>query len=136
MENLSVYKMRFSVLWLLWLVTDLCTGMLVLMEPDVIDEIRAGELLGMEIGPEMLLLGAVIYLIPLLMVVLSLSLKGSTNRWTNLILGAVYVVLGLGELVEYLVAPLVAHRILMVLVKVVFSALIVWYAWKWPKQEV
>jgi hypothetical protein len=84
----------------------------------------------------MLLLGAVIYLIPLLMVVLSLSLKGSTNRWTNLILGAVYVVLGLGELVEYLVAPLVAHRILMVLVKVVFSALIVWYAWKWPKQEV
>jgi hypothetical protein len=51
MENLSVYKMRFSVLWLLWLVTDLCTGMLVLMEPDVIDEIRAGELLGMEIGP-------------------------------------------------------------------------------------
>ena len=133
MENLSLYKMRFSVLWLLWLVTDLSTGMLLLMEPDVIDEIRAGELLGMEIGPEMLLLGAVIYLIPLLMVVLSLSLNGSTNRWTNLILGAVYVFLGLGEIIEYLVAPLAAHRILMSLVKIEFSALIVWYAWKWKE---
>ena len=133
MENLSLYKMRFSVLWLLWLVTDLSTGMLLLMEPDVIDEIRAGELLGMEIGPEMLLLGAVIYLIPLLMVVLSLSLNGSTNRWTNLILGAVYVFLGLGEIIEYLVAPLAAHRILMSLVKIAFSALIVWYAWKWKE---
>jgi len=133
MENLSLYKMRFSVLWLLWLVTDLSTGMLLLMEPDVIDEIRAGELLGMEIGPEMLLLGAVIYLIPLLMVILSLSLKGSTNRWTNLILGAVYVFLGLGEIIEYLVAPLAAHRILMSLVKIAFSALIVWYAWKWKE---
>jgi len=133
MEKLSLYKMRFSVLWLLWLVTDLSTGMLLLMEPDVIDEIRAGELLGMEIGPEMLLLGAVIYLIPLLMVILSLSLKGSTNRWTNLILGAVYVFLGLGEIIEYLVAPLAAHRILMSLVKIAFSALIVWYAWKWKE---
>jgi len=133
MENLSLYKMRFSVLWLLWLVTDLCTGMLLLMEPDIIDEIRAGEVLGMEIGPEMLLIGAVIYLIPLLMVVLSFALKGSTNRWTNLILGAVYVVFGLGEIIEYLMAPLVAHRILLALVKIVFSALIVWYGWKWPK---
>ena len=133
MEDLSLYKMRFSVLWLLWLVTDFSTGILVLTEPGVIDEIRAGEILGMEIGPEMLLLGAVIYLIPLLMVVLSLSLKGSTNRWINLILGAVYVFLGLGEIIEYLVAPLAAHRILMSLVKIVFSALIVWYAWKWKE---
>ena len=135
MEDLSLYKMRFSVLWLLWLVTDFSTGMLVLTEPGVIDEIRAGEILGMEIGPEMLLLGAIIYLIPLLMVVLSLSLKGSINRWTNLILGAVYVVLVLGEIIEYLTAPLVAYRILMTLVKIAFSVLIVWYAWKWPKQE-
>ncbi len=131
MEDLSLYKMRFSVLWLLWLVTDFATGMLLLMEPGVIDEIRAGELLGMEIGPEMLLLGAVIYLIPILMVVLSLSLKGSINRWTNLIVGAVYVVLVLGEIIEYLAAPLVAYRILMTLVKIGFSVLIVWYAWKW-----
>lgn len=134
MENLSLYKMRFSVLWLLWLVTDLCTGTLLLMEPDVIDEIRAGKIFGMEIGPEMLLIGAVIYVIPLLMVVLSLTLKGSTNRWTNLILGAVYTFLVLIEIFEQVVEPW-AYRILMTLLKVVFSALIVWYAWKWPKQE-
>jgi len=54
---------------------------------------------------------------------------------TNLILGAVYAVLGLTDIIEQLAAPLVAYRILMTLVKIVFSALIVWYAWKWSKQE-
>jgi len=133
MENLAL-KVKLSVLWLFWLVADLVTGMLMLMEPGVIDEIRTGVVLGMEMGPEVLLLGAVIYLLPLVMVVLSLTLKDSANRWTNLILGAVYTVLGLIEMIELLMAPS-AYRILMTLVKVVGSALIVWYAWKWPKQE-
>jgi hypothetical protein len=134
MENLALYKMRFSVLWLLWLVTDLCTGVLLLMEPDMIDNIRAGELFGMEIGPEMLLIGAVIYVIPLMMVVLPLILKGSTNRWANIIVGAVYTFLGFTEIAEQAADPW-AYRILMTLLKIGFSALIVWYAWKWPKQE-
>jgi len=134
MENLSLFKMRFSVLWLLWIVTDLGTGVLLIIQPGSIDEIRAGEFLGMEIGAEMLLLGAVITLGPLVMVVLSLTLKGSMNRWTNIILGAVYTLFGLTEIVEQAGDPW-AYRILMTLVKIVFSALIVWYAWKWPKQE-
>jgi uncharacterized membrane protein HdeD (DUF308 family) len=134
MENLALYKMRFSVLWLLWLVTDLCTGMLLLMEPDMIDNIRAGELFGMEIGPEMLLIGAVIYVFPLMMVVLSFVLKGSINRWLNIIVGAVYAFLGFTEIAEQVADPW-AYRILMTLLKIVFSALIVWLAWKWPKQE-
>ncbi len=74
-DDLSLCEMRFSVLWLLWRVTDLCTGVLLLMEPNVIDYIRVGEIFGMEISPEFLLIGAIVYLIPILMVVLSLAFE-------------------------------------------------------------
>jgi hypothetical protein len=134
LEDLSLYKMRFSVLWLLWVVTDLATGMLWLIEPGVIDEIKAGEILGVVVGSEMLLLGAVIYLVPLAMAFMSLTLKGSTNRWTNLIVGAVYTVYELTEIIEQAVEPS-AYRMLLTILMVVFSALIVWLALKWPKQE-
>ncbi len=134
MEDLSLYKMRFSVLWILWVMTDLAHGMLWLTEPGVIDEIRAGEFLGVVVGPELLLLGAVIYLVPLAMAFLSLTFKGSINRWTNLILGAVYSVYGLTQIIEQAAEPS-AYRMLMTILMVVFSALIVWLAWKRPKQE-
>ena len=57
--NLAL-KVRLSLLWLFWLLTDLGGVMLALLEPGVIDEIRAGSIGGMEIGPEILLLSAII----------------------------------------------------------------------------
>jgi hypothetical protein len=127
-------KMKLSVLWLLWVVTDLAAGMLWLIEPGVIDEIRSGEILGVVVRPELLLLGAVIYLVSLAMAFLSQILKSSINRWTNLILGTVFTVYGITEIIEQAVEPS-AHMILMRILMVVFSALIVLLALKWPKQE-
>lgn len=134
MGNWSLYKMRFSALWLVWLVTDLQLWALMLIEPGFIDEIRTGAYPGSEVGTGFLLLGAVVALVPLVMVVLPLILKDSLNRWVNIIVGVVYTILGLTNIIEQLTDPS-AHRILMILAQVVFSALIIWYAWKWPKQE-
>jgi uncharacterized membrane protein AbrB (regulator of aidB expression) len=72
--------------------------------------------------------------IPSVMVFLSLTLKAKANRWANIIVGAVYAFLGFSEIIDQAVDPW-AYRILMPLLRVVFSALIVWHAWKWPKQE-
>ncbi|MFQ5758281.1 MAG: DUF6326 family protein [Candidatus Bathyarchaeia archaeon] len=41
----------------------------------------------MQLTPELLLRYAILLLIPLVMAVLSLTLKDSTNRWANIILG-------------------------------------------------
>jgi len=106
---------------------------LMLMEPGVIAQIMTGEIEGMKIGPEILLLFAIILLVPLVMAFLSLTLKNSTNRWANIILGIVFAGLELLELVELLAHPS-AHLILMTLSKVVAPALIVWYAWKSKKE--
>jgi len=107
----------------------LTTSILMLMEPGVLEGIMEGEVLGMQIGPEILLIAAIERLVPLAMAFLSLTLKGSINRWANIIVGIVYTALSLISLIGAS-----AQMILMWFSAAVATALIVWYAWK-SKQE-
>jgi len=131
MEDLMLHKVRLSVLWLVSEVGALATMILEFYEPGVIDQIRSGEKGGMKIGPELLLLLAIIFLVPLVMAFLSLTLKDKTNRWANIILGIVYTVVAIIVLVGQL-ANLSTLAILPAS-GAVFTLLIVWYAYKWSK---
>ena len=65
------------------------------MRADIIAGIIAGEFEGIQINQEMLLASSILMLIPILMIFLSLALKPKANRWTNIIVGAVYVAINL-----------------------------------------
>lgn len=121
------WKIKISVLWLFSAVAFLAHQILALLEPGVMAQIMAGEVEGMKIGPELILLFAVIFLVPLIMAFLSLTLEDSINRRANIIVGAVFAVLFIGVIAT--VAKL-SGEILMTLSMVVALALIVWYAWK------
>jgi len=118
------------VLWLFYAVALMAYFILGIFEPDVLQEfLDTGEIGGMKVGPELLLVFAILLLVPLIMAFLSLTLKDSTNRWTNIIVGIVFTVFQLVALIETLAEPS-AWATLMELSKVVAPALIVWYAWK------
>ncbi len=88
--------------------------------------------LGEVMSPEMLWLVSAIWMtIPVVMLFLSLTLKYQANRWANLIVGIFFIVLNLIGLPSY---PWGYDKFL-IIVGLVFNILIVWYAWKWPKQE-
>ena len=70
--------------------------------------------------------------IPNVMVFLSLTLKAITNRWVNIIAGLVSIVV-LGA--TFFVGELSARYMLQSLIEGVVLALIIWHAWKWPKQQ-
>jgi len=71
--------------------------------------------------------------IPSLMVFLSLTLKAKANRWANIIAG---VFLAGVLLTTMLVGGEVwAYYRLYTIIEGVLIALIIWHAWKWPKQE-
>jgi len=107
------------------------------LEPGVMEDfILTGEIGGMKITPEVLLLLAILILAPLVMAFLSLTLKDSINRWANIIVGIVYTGFQLIALIETLtLASVYAYAVLMEFSKVVAPALVVWYAWK-SKQKV
>jgi len=127
---LEDWKIKISVLWLFYAVAFLVVMTLGSLEPDVLKNfLNTGEIGGMKIGPELLLVFAILLLVPLIMAFLSLTLKDSTNRWTNIIVGMVFTIFQLDALIETLAQPS-AWATLMELSKVVAPALIVWYAWK------
>ncbi|HEY9207135.1 MAG TPA: DUF6326 family protein [Candidatus Methanoperedens sp.] len=126
------WKIKISVLWLFSAVAFLAHQILALLEPGVIARIMAGEIEDMKIGPELILLFAILFLVPLIMAFLSLTLKDSINRWANIIVGAVFAALFISVIVT--VAKL-SGETLITLSTVVALALIVWHAWK-SKQKV
>ena len=98
----------------------------------------SGDVIGGEVdteammSPEMLWMVSAIWMtIPVVMLFLSLTLKYPVNRWANIIVGIFFVVLNLIGLPTY---PWGYDKFL-IIVGLVFNVLIVWYAWKWPKQE-
>jgi hypothetical protein len=131
MEKLTLLKIKLSVLWIIMGVSLYrCTAY---FESGVIEDILAGESIWATMAtPESLILLTIWWMIPMFMAFLSLVLKDSVNRWTNIILGIVLTLLNIYHLVFHFtaMAPTV-HQVLIVGSTVLFSTLIVWYAWKW-----
>jgi hypothetical protein len=126
------WKLKVSVLWLFYTMAFLAVMMLGTMEPGVMKQfLETGEIGGMKIGQEVLLFFAVMMLVPLVMAFLSLTLKDSTSRWANVIVGIVYTGFQFVALIETLTLTTVyAYAVLMETTKVVVPILIIWYAWK------
>jgi hypothetical protein len=73
------------------------------------------------------MISAITMTIPVAMVVLSLTLNYPVNRWTNIVIGVFYTGYGLIGLPKY---PSAYDRFL-IFAGIVFTALVVWHAWKW-----
>jgi hypothetical protein len=131
MEALAL-RMRLAVLWLFVAVTMSANTILYLIVPGVIDKIRVGKVVGMQAGPELLLVMAIMYFWgPLVMAILSLTLRDKVNRWVSIIMGIFYAGFILFELAMNVATVAYPYVMLMDASAIVVAALIAWYAWKW-----
>jgi hypothetical protein len=131
MESMAL-KTRLAVLWLFVAVTMSANTLLYLIVPGVLDEIRAGTVVGMQAGHGLLLTMAITYFwVPLVMAVVSLTLRDKVNRWVSVSLGAFYVVFISFELFMNVTTVAYPYVILMDSSAIVVAALIAYYAWKW-----
>jgi len=81
--------------------------------------------------PEIIMVMAITYLIPPILAFLSLTLKDSINRWLNIIVGIVFIVLiPIGTGFELIPTAYLPSAIITAIAEVAALALIVWYAWK------
>jgi hypothetical protein len=123
-------RLKLSALWTATLVLYAYGDIFGFFRPGFIDDIKAKKVAGFHID-QVFLLGASMYIfIPTVMIFLSLTLKPVVNRWANIILGTLYTVSVLlsciGETWAYYIFLSIAESALLLL--------IVWYAWKWPKE--
>ena len=126
------WKIRIAVLWFVLAHGMLVFAALAIYETGYIEGVIAGEVQGGPITPELNLELAIVLLIPLVMAVLSLTLRDSINRWLNIIAGAVFAVLVLADPIMYLTeqSAYAGYITLIGIVEFAASALIVWFAWK------
>jgi hypothetical protein len=126
-------KLKLAGLWVAAMFIFIYVDYFGLFVPGVMEKIIEGEVAhtGIQITQVFLLAGITLMMIPSLMIALSLTLKANANRWTNIIVG----ILQIAVLVGALIGETQIYYIFATIVEVVLLSLVVWYAWKWPKQE-
>ena len=116
-------RLILSGIWVATMLTYLLGDVLRVFAGDF----EAGKLAGgMQASQGMWMLIAVIMLIPIVMVVLTLTLKFPAIRWANII---VAILVGVFSLVSLPYPG--AYDNFLIIVSFVFNALTVWYAWQW-----
>lgn len=132
LEDMKVnVKIRLSALWVAVMFLFIYVDYFSLYEPGVIESIMAGVVWKFDITQTWALSAMIMMTIPILMIVLSLALTAKANRWTNIIVGILYIVIVIGNVI----GETWAFYIFGSIIELVLLALIVGAAWTWPKQD-
>jgi len=84
-------------------------------------------------SPARLFAASVLLAIPAVMVFLSILLKPSLSRWLNIVFGIFFTLIMLLIAVTSL-TPWRTFYVFLAIVESIITSLIVWYAWRWPRQ--
>ena len=125
-------KIKLSALWVTLMLFYIYADIMGFYTPGIIEKVMSGEVGPIQITEVFLFVMAIWMAVPSVMVFLSLTLKANANRWVNIIVGLVSIVV-LGA--SFFVGELTARYTFQAIMEGIFIALIVWHAWKWPKQE-
>jgi hypothetical protein len=83
----------------------------------------------------LLLAMSIIFVVPIFMSFLTLTLKYHVSRWANRIVGILFAMVVLVFWVLGFVFRSAGYEFVWSTAQLVFALLVVWYSWKWPKQE-
>lgn len=130
-DDIKVHvRIKLSALWVSVMFCYIYGDFFGLYKPGKLQGLIEGR---MPLGPttQGVLVGtSIVMAIPSVMVFLSLVLKPAPNRRANIVFGVLYTAIMLIAM-----RGAWAFYIFLGVVEVVLTALIVWYAWNWPKQE-
>ena len=125
-------KIKLAALWVALMFLYIYADISVQLQPGIIEQIIAGEIEGIQITSTLLCLTAILMSIPSVMLLLSLTLKPQANRWINIIVSILHI----GLAIRLMLMPGGwAFSYIYSIGQIVCLLLIVWSAWKWPKQE-
>ena len=127
-------RVIISVLWIARMLSGIQADTFRLSDPVALRSLieNTGPII---VTSELLLVMSIIFVVPIFMSVLTLIMKYHVFRWTNRILGIFFFLFDLVFLVLALsVWHSTGYEIIWSIAYLAFTTLIVWYAWKLPKQ--
>jgi hypothetical protein len=131
-EKVNV-KIILSALWIAVMFIYVYADIKTLFQPEIPEQIISGIVGGMTINQSFLFAAAILMSIPPIMILLSLILKPSINRWVNIIVSFLHIVLII--VTRFVPSKIWYYYIYYQSIEAIFHLLIIWYAWRWPIQE-
>ena len=130
-------KARLSVLWLTMAIGTAASFLLGLFTPGTIKDVMAGTWGGSELSEGMLVFMVFFFIIPMVVAILSLTLNGTANRWMNFVLGIIWGLFFIFQIVGQSTGgeALSVTVLLIFIAGLVFAFFIAWFGWRLPKQE-
>jgi len=133
LENQKVnIKIKLAALWASATFCYLYGDYFELYTPDKVNSLITGD--NNLDSPAILLIASIILAIPSVMVAASIFLKPKINRILNILFGTLFtlmmVFIGIISTNEWYL-----FYVFLAFLESIITALIVWYAWKWPKER-
>ena len=128
---MEAVRLRLSALWTALMLTYLLGDVLRIFSGDF----EAGAIGEMQASQGLYLGMAALLVMPAVMVFLSVTLKYRVNRLANIILSTFFTGIILITYAYYYVSGVEtwAYSYVFAITEIILYALIVWYAWKWPR---
>ncbi|MDX1351100.1 MAG: DUF6326 family protein [Putridiphycobacter sp.] len=126
-------KIKLAVLWISTTFCYLYGDYFELYTPEKVESLISGD--NVLNSPMALFIASLIMVIPPLMAVASILLKPKLNKWLNIAFGTVFTIMmmliALGSL-----TPWYSFYVFLAIIEAILTALIVWNAFNWPKNNV
>jgi hypothetical protein len=126
-------KIKLAALWVAVMFIYVYADIKTLFQPEIPEQIISGIIGGMTINQSFLFAAAILMSIPPIMILLSLILKPSINRWVNIIVSFLHILLII--ITRFVPGKIWYYYIYYQSIEAIFHSLIIWYAWRWPIQE-
>lgn len=138
--QILLVQTRIAVLWIIAAIAMSAHMILISFDPAAMTK-AAGWAVNSKPGEWVFL--ALFWLVPLWLAFLAVTLRCPLNRWVNGVAAVIFTLIGLWHFFICGVPLLVGgpftspapHHVLLVGSSAVATALIAWYAWKWPRPE-
>ncbi|MDF3026630.1 MAG: hypothetical protein K0S23_937 [Fluviicola sp.] len=122
-------KLKLAALWTSFMFLYIYIDHFHLFMPGVLEDMLADKVFVFDITQGFLLAALASMTIPVLMIFLSVALSAKVNRFTNIIVAALYIPYTLFNLA----GEVWIHMVFGAVAEVALLGLIIRYAWKWPR---
>jgi hypothetical protein len=124
-------RLKISALWIAMLFLFAYGDIFGFFRSGLIEEVIAGEVSGIKVTQGFLFAVSVYIAIASVMVFLSLVLRPTVNRWTNIVLPILYIV----SIAVSCIGETWVYYFFLSIAESAILLLIIWYAWTWPRHE-
>ena len=123
---------KLSTLWIVATLNYLYCDVVTLMDPALLKQFLAGDIGSLHISQGFLLGAGILVEIPIAMVLLSRILGDRPNRIANILAGIVMTAV---QVLSLVVKTPALYYVFFSVIEVACTSAIVWYAWKWRRDE-